>query len=129
MDRMNFNTHKSAGDSTEWNLDPNENFPLYGIVLPHSVSFTKQVCLSVRPRLSNPDRGRGKWQPLRLETKEPLHCAVYVLLTRSHSPHPTMLYIHLVYRLVYECLGDVFVGDMSGALLRCNWVRGDVVSV
>ena len=59
------------------------------IVLPHSFSFIEQVCSTVRPHLSDADRGGGKGWPLRLETKShcitpPMHCY------RAHT-HPTNL--------------------------------------
>ena len=72
------------------------------IVLPYSVSFVEQVhvCSTVRPRLSDTDRWRGKGWPLRLRTKEPLRCTTYALLPHSHSPHnnvhsPSITYMHV----------------------------------
>ena len=63
--------------------------PCVPIVLSHSVSSIEPVCPTVRPHLSDADRGIG-W-PLRLGRNGPVHCATYVLLPRSSSP-----YIHLV---------------------------------
>jgi len=45
------------------------------IVLLHSASFIEQVCSTVRPHLSDTDRGRGKGWPQRLWMNELLHCA------------------------------------------------------
>ena len=61
--------------------------PCVPIVLPHSVSFIKRVCPTVRPCLSEADRWREKEQLLRLGMKDPLHCAAYVLLPRSCLPN------------------------------------------
>ena len=55
--------------------------------IPYSVSFIAQVCLTVRPCLSDMNRGRGKHWPLRLRTKEPPHFTTYTLLPRSHLPY------------------------------------------
>ena len=64
------------------------------IVLPHSFSFIEQVCSTVRPHLSDADRGGGKGWPLRLETKKPLYYTAYALLSCSHSPHKPCIYIY-----------------------------------
>jgi len=62
------------------------------IVLPHSVSFIEQVGPTVRPCLSDANKGRyqGKQWPLSLGTKEPSHCTTCTLLPRSHSPYTVL---------------------------------------
>jgi len=51
------------------------------------IAFHLQVCPTVRPCFSNADRWRGKGRLLRLRMKQLLHCAAYVLLPCSCSPH------------------------------------------
>jgi len=62
---------------------------LLPIVLPHSMSSS--IYPTVRPHLSDTGRwmadAEGKDGCKRLGTKEPLHCAPYVLLPCSRSPN------------------------------------------
>jgi len=76
------------------------------IVLPHSVSFIEQVCSTVRPHLSNADRGGGKGWPLRLKTKKAavLHPA-YALLSCSYSPHKVLPSSTSIY--IYQCVRNL----------------------
>jgi len=70
---------------------------LYRSLISHTVTatmcaycpapFIKQLCPTVRPHLSDTDRGRRKRWLWRLGTKEPPCCTAYALLPPSHSPH------------------------------------------
>ena len=83
--------------------------PRAPVVLPHSVSFIKhEVCPTIRSHLSDTNRGRGKGWPLKLLTKELLHCAAYACSHLSHNvlhcssqkllPNATLLLHAPVYR-------------------------------
>lgn len=66
------------------------------IVLLHSVSFIEQVCPTVRPNLSDTNRGRGEEWPLRLRTKELPHCTAPPTHYYLVHAHLAMFRIHLV---------------------------------
>jgi len=57
------------------------------IILPHSISFVKQVCPTVRAHLNDTNRWSGKGQLPRLRMKEWPHCTTYALLPCLCSLH------------------------------------------